>query len=230
MDPICFLSDFICSVSTSNLDSSSCCGSPPRWDLVAWIQNRRSVRRRENNCKFRSDVQLVLLTPEWLFESGAQRKMNKDPRLARKGASANFGPGRRHSCLGYVLELPLFCIFSLMNVQTSSWRLVKAGLETLKFHYSQIILVQIRAAGCTLQYEKKQELTTINLNNTLLCCHPVDDEPAQIIPLFWACYEYVLVCFWKLFFLSFIAFTTRGPEFVSPSVVNWILPINKPNV
>lgn len=70
-----------------------------------------------NNGKFRSDVQLVLLTAEWLFESGALRKMNKDPRLARKGASINFGPGRRHSCLGYVPELHLLFIFSHMNVQ-----------------------------------------------------------------------------------------------------------------
>lgn len=50
-----------------------------------------------------SHVQAVFLTAQSvLYESGAQGTMNKDYRLARKGASTGFGHGRRHSCLGYV--------------------------------------------------------------------------------------------------------------------------------
>lgn len=39
--------------------------------------------------------------------------MNKDYRLARKGAPTGFGHGRRHSCLGYVLKLCMLHLFSI---------------------------------------------------------------------------------------------------------------------
>lgn len=45
-----------------------------------------------------------------LRESGAQRTMNKDLRMARKGLPMGFRHGRRHSCLGYV---PNLCILRL---------------------------------------------------------------------------------------------------------------------
>lgn len=46
-----------------------------------------------------------------LRESGAQRTMNKDLRMARKGLPMGFRHGRRHSCLGYVPNLCILWLF-----------------------------------------------------------------------------------------------------------------------
>lgn len=69
------------------------------------LQERRNWTVKNCYKRLRSDVQFIFITAQSVsYESGT---MNKDLRLARKGALTGFGHGRRHSCLGYV---PKLCI------------------------------------------------------------------------------------------------------------------------
>lgn len=125
INQICPPPDCISFVFVAHLESSCVLayrstkphGANPGPPGGSWEKNNRLIERviKFKNLLKRlgSDVQVIFFTAQSVsYESRAQRKMNKDLRLARKGAPTGFGHGRRHSCLGYV---PKLCILHLYS-------------------------------------------------------------------------------------------------------------------
>ncbi len=66
--------------------------------------------------------------------------MNKDLRLARKGAPTGFGHGRRHSCLGYVPKLCILLLFFCTHIHERECSYMLQGTATHMAHRPGVVV------------------------------------------------------------------------------------------